>query len=180
MDGPAKDVLARMPLAEAVLLLWRWTTDSERLQRIWDEHRGRCYQKIITFQLIVALIGDALLGRESGRFVLENAVESGQMEASIQAAYRKLGRLPVEVSQAFLLESTAALRQAFPEWATWQGPRSLTGLRVIVLDGKAIKKATRRLKALRGVPGSLMVGFDQHVVAPDAAMNIQCPTRNFE
>lgn len=45
MDSPNKDLLARMPLAESVMLLWKWVTSPERLEAIWDEHRGRCYEK---------------------------------------------------------------------------------------------------------------------------------------
>lgn len=52
MDRPSKETLARMPLAEAVLLLWRWVTCKERMQNLWNLHRGRCYQKIISFERI--------------------------------------------------------------------------------------------------------------------------------
>jgi|GEM_PF-3730453 hypothetical protein len=31
MERPSPDVLTRMPLAEAVLLLWRWGADDQRL-----------------------------------------------------------------------------------------------------------------------------------------------------
>ena len=61
MDRPAPDVVARMPLAEAVLLLWRWLADEEHLQSVFERWRGRCYEKIISFTLMVHLIADALL-----------------------------------------------------------------------------------------------------------------------
>jgi hypothetical protein len=32
MDRPSKQVLARMPLPESVLLLWRWITSEDRMQ----------------------------------------------------------------------------------------------------------------------------------------------------
>jgi len=59
MDRPSKQMLARMPLAEAVLLLWRGGTCEERLGDLWNRHRGRCYQRIISFSLMVHLIADA-------------------------------------------------------------------------------------------------------------------------
>jgi hypothetical protein len=159
MDRPSKKVLARMPLAEAVLLLWRWVTSEERMQVLWNEHRGRCYEKIICFWLMVHLIADALLKYNgSGRRAFEKGIDNEELQATIQAAFKKLGRLPVPLSQAFLSECTAALRQAFPEWAQWQLPKSLRRFRVMILDGKAIKRVAKRLKPLRGIPGGLLGG----------------------
>jgi hypothetical protein len=159
MDRPSKAVLARMPLAEAVLLLWRWVTSEERMQSLWERYRGRCYERIISFWLMVHLIADALLKYNgSGRRAFEKGIENEELEASVQAAFKKLGRLPVPLSQAFLSHCTAALRAAFPEWAEWQLPKSLRRFRVIIFDGKAIKRVAKRLKALRGIPGGLLGG----------------------
>lgn len=159
MDRPSKAVLARMPLAEAVLLLWRWVTSEERMQNLWEQYRGRCYERVISFWLIVHLIADALLKHNgSGRRAFEKGIENEELEASVQAAFKKLGRLPVPLSQAFLSHCTAALRAAFPEWAEWQLPKSLRRFRVIIFDGKALKRVAKRLKALRGSPGGLLGG----------------------
>jgi len=159
MDRPSDEVFARMPLAEAVLLLWKWVTCEKRLQGLWNTHRGRCYEKIISFSLIVHLIADALLKYGgSGRRSFEKNIESGELETSVEGAYKKLSRLPIPLSQAFLAECTRALREAFPEWAEWELPKSLRGLNVVVLDGKAIKRVAKRLKALRGIPGGLLGG----------------------
>ena len=50
MDAKAfVDVQARMPLAEAALSIWRFVFDAKRLARLWEEHRGRCYEKTISF-----------------------------------------------------------------------------------------------------------------------------------
>jgi hypothetical protein len=84
--------------------------------------------------------------------------ENGQLEASFQAAYGKLGRLPIPLSQAFLAAGTAALTEAFPAWAQWELPKSVRGLHVVILDGKAIKRVAKRLKALWGIPGGLLGG----------------------
>jgi hypothetical protein len=159
MDCPSQEMLARMPLAEAVLLLWRWVASEERLQGVWDRHRGRCYELVISFPVIVHLIADALLlYKGSGRRSFEKNIEKGELEASVQAAYKKLGRLPIPLSQALLAECTAALTEAFPQWAQYQLPKSLRGFRVVVLDGKALKRVAKRLKGLRGIPGGLLGG----------------------
>ena len=159
MEVPSRDMLARMPLAEAVLLLWRWVTNEERMQSLWNQHRGRCYQKIISFALMVHLMADALLKYNgSGRRAFEKGIENGELETTIGAAFKKLSRLPIALSQTFLSHCTAALRQAFPEWAEWKLPKSVRRFRVIILDGKALKRVAKRLKPLRGIPGGLLGG----------------------
>lgn len=159
MDCLSPEVLGRMPLAESVLSIWRSLVSEERLQPIWDQHRGRCYDKVICFPVIVQLISDALLKYGgSGRRSFEKGVENGSLEASVTAAFGKLGRLPIAVSQSFLEESAAQLQKVFPPWAQWQGPKSLQHLQVVILDGKAIKNVAKRLKPLRGCSGGLLGG----------------------
>ncbi len=102
MDRPSKEVLARMPLAEAVLLLWRSVTNEQRMQSLWNDYRGRCYEKVISFTTMVHLLADALLKHHgSGRRAFEKGIENGELETTVRAAFKKLGRLPVGLSQAF-------------------------------------------------------------------------------
>ena len=41
MECPSKETLSRLPLAESVLWLWRWITRDERMETLWETHRGR-------------------------------------------------------------------------------------------------------------------------------------------
>ncbi len=155
------DVLARMPLAEVVLTMWCWIAEDSYLNQIFDEHRGRCYEKILSFPLVVRLIRDALIEHEgSGRKSFEHAEEREELEASHNACYGKLGRLPIPVSMAFLSGCTARLCEIYPQTDIAQVPipKSLEAYRPIVFDGKAIKKVAKRLKLLRGASGGLLGG----------------------
>ena len=49
MDRPSKAMLARMPLAEAVLLLWQWVTSEERMQGLWERHRDVAIRESFPF-----------------------------------------------------------------------------------------------------------------------------------
>lgn len=158
MDGFSVEAIRRLPLAEAVMLLFRSVTDEDLLSSIWNEHRGRCYDRVISFPLIVHLISDALLTSKSGRQSFQQNMQPGILEASVQAAYQKLAHLPIAVSEAFLERSTAMLRKTFPEWSAWQRPKSLHEFRIVTYDGKAIKKVARRFKPLRGTKGGLIGG----------------------
>jgi hypothetical protein len=76
-----------------------------------------------------------------------------------RAAYDKLARLPLPLAEAFLAGLTARLRPLLPP-ATVPAPlpACLSGLAVVVVDGKKIKKAAKRLLATRGRPGKLYGG----------------------
>jgi len=151
MDRPSKAVLARMPLAEAVLLLWRWVTNEERMNNLWERYRGRCYQRIISFWLMVHLIADALLKYNgSGRRAFEKALENEELETSVQAAFRKLGRLPVALSEGFLSHCTAALREAFPTWA--EHPQNVIVVPASTARPTSLPDQRRRHRLLTGWP----------------------------
>lgn len=159
MGAATRAMLARMPLAEAVLWLWRWIIGDERMMRVWDAHRGRCYQKVISFPLILQLMADALLQYGgSGRRSFEKGRERGELAASIAAAFGKLRRVPLAVTEAFLADGAEALRALFPRKARRKLPKSLNRFHVIILDGKAIKNVLKRLLALRRVSGGLLGG----------------------
>lgn len=45
----AQEVLGRLPLAEAVLTLWRWVVDPLFLLALFARHRGAGYEKVLSF-----------------------------------------------------------------------------------------------------------------------------------
>jgi hypothetical protein len=159
MDSPSSALLARMPLAEAVLALGRWAVDQEHLAGLFQRYRGRGYEKVISFPMLVQWIGEALLEHGgSGHQSFSRALEAGQLEATLQAAYGKLRRLPIPLSAAFLNETSERLREVFPRKAGRLAPQSLQEMQIVILDGKAIKRVARRLKKLRGAAGGLLGG----------------------
>src|ERR1700692_912923 len=155
----AREALAHLPLAESVLLLWQQVADASFLQGLFDQHRGRCYDKVLSFPNLVQLIADALLHYDgSARASFEHALQDDALAVTIPAAYGKLRRLPIALSSAFVTEGTARLRDLLPVPPTTVIPASLRGFTVTVLDGKAIKRVAKRLKLLRGVAGGLLGG----------------------
>lgn len=153
------EVVAALPLAEATSYLLREIADADHLNELFDKHRGRGYEKILTFPQMVQMIGDALLQEGgSGYRVFSRAKEAGELETSMVAVYGKLGRLNIDLSQAFLADRTDPLREIFPDQARRKPPASLQEFETVILDGKAIKKVAKRLKPLRGVAGGLLGG----------------------
>lgn len=159
-------VCERLPLGEAVLRLSQFALSDENLQVIYDSCRGRSYERVITFPLFVNLIGKALLEHSgSGHQAFTRAIETETLETSFQAMYGKLQRVPVLLSQEFLLRSTAQLQLVFPEVKSHL-PKCLQDFDVINVDGKKLKHLPKRLLPTRKLKGNvfggkLVVGMDQ-------------------
>jgi hypothetical protein len=160
MDDFGREALRRLPLAEAVLRVWAFITNEAFLRGVFKRHRGRSYERILTFPVMVGLIAAALLRyRGSGRRSFAEAEEAGSLQASIVAAFGKLRRLPITLSTGFLVECTIRLMELFPnELTATTLPPSLDNMEPVVLDGKAIKRVAKRLKPARGVGGGVLGG----------------------
>jgi hypothetical protein len=157
--GFAQEVLHRLPLAEAGLVLWRFVGEAEVLDDIFERNRGRCYEDELPFSVLTNLIADALLEHAgSGRKSFQRGQENGELEVSLVAAYGKLGRLPQAVSEAFLAEGTDRLLSVFPMRAAVQLPKSLRHFSLVVMDGKAVKRVPKRLRPLRQTKGGVLGG----------------------
>ena len=159
MDGTMREILDRLPLAEGVLWLWGWIADDAFLDDLYQHWRGRSYEKVLTFPTFVHLIADALLKREgSARQSFERADEADALPTSIQAAYGKLRRVPIALSQAFLSRCTERMRMVMPPLTGQELPVSLASFDVVIIDGKTIKRLAKRLKPLRSAAGGAVGG----------------------
>lgn len=149
---------ARLPLADAALRVLDYATSDETLADTYQRHRGRSYQADITFPLFFRLIRDALLQRPtSAHQRFRRAQDEGELDATVEAMYGKLRRVPLALSQAVLAEPTQRLSQLLR--ATHDTlPTSLRSFTVLAFDGKKLKYVARRLKPLRAVRGRVLGG----------------------
>ncbi len=126
MDGFEREVLKRLPLAESVLHVLSHVCQEAFLAEVFEEHRGRCYEQQLQFSTLVDLVGDALINHEgSGRKAFRAGRKDGALTVSDPAAYGKLRRIPLEVSQAFLSMASDRLLELFPDEVTSPLPASL-------------------------------------------------------
>jgi hypothetical protein len=157
MDDFNVELLSRLPLAEAVLLTLSHVAQPSFLEDLYERYRGRTYQKVLSFPVLVHLISDALIQHKgSGRQSFTRADEQERMPVTDSAAYRKLSRLPLVLSEAFLSETTDRLSHLNCTKPTTLIPPSLQAMTLVPLDGKKIKHVAKRIKALRGLPGAVL------------------------
>jgi hypothetical protein len=159
MDAFERELLRRSPLAACVLEVCDFVFDPTFLTSVWDAHRGRCYEDVLKFGDFLHLTRDALVrhgGSAHARFLeLERSDDEPVDESNY---YRKLARMPVEVSRALLREGSRRLADLLPEGVAPANPLAgcFDGFEVIVGDGKKIKDAAKRLKPTRGYSGKLI------------------------
>jgi hypothetical protein len=160
MDGFHAEALRRLPLAESGLRVWAWLTEESFLAGLFQRYRGRSYDKVLSFPILVYLIALVLLHhRGSGRAGFAKAREDGGLPASVEAAFGKLRRLPIALSMGFLADCTVRLLELFPDHQrAIVPPASVAEMEVVLLDGKAIKRVAKRLKPLRGAHGGVLGG----------------------
>lgn len=155
-----REVLQRLPLADAVLSLWAFVMDTSFLDGVFERHRGRSFEQVLKFPVFVELIADALVQhRGSGRQAFQRALDHDTLPTSIEAAYGKLRRVPLSLSEGFLEDSTARLRElrsSADPVVDW--PAALSGFTPVSVDGKKLKRVAKRLTVARGQPGKLYGG----------------------
>jgi hypothetical protein len=145
-----------LPLAEAVFRLFDFTLDDDFLKSFFERHHGRSYESVITFPLFVHLVNDALLGhRGSAHQTFCNAQDDGLLEASVQAMYGKLRRVPLTLSTELFAQGSRRLRSVASPAVSNPLPDSLADFWALGFDGKKLKYVAKLLKALRGLKGEL-------------------------
>jgi len=161
MEGFDAQLLARLPLAQGMIELFDHVLDDGLCGEVFDAHRGRCYEDELTFPTLVRVIRDALvLHGGSANRAIGDAVDAGRLGAAPSGVYRKLGNLPPALSQALLRRGTARLAALTADGAGAARvlPACFDDLDVIVIDGKQLKKAAKRLLSTRAYSSGSLLG----------------------
>jgi len=159
MDSVRESVRQELPLAEAALRVFRQALDERVLDEVYAAHRGSCYEQTLSFSALENLVLEALtVYHGSGHAAFGQAEREGRLPVREANVYGKLSRVPLAVSMALLREGSRRLPDVLPDGSepavAW--PKSLAALTPIVVDGKKIKNAAKRLAGLRRLPGKLL------------------------
>ena len=161
-----RELIRRSPLAGAVLSLYDFVFDDVLLKSIWDQHRGRCYEDVLTFSDMLVLTRDALVRHGGSAHQLFLDLESqDQHPVNESNFYRKLRNTPTAVSRALLLQGTLRLSE-LPVAPVVTLPGCFDDFQVVIGDGKVIKRVAGKLKAARKYDGRFLGG--KAVVGIDA------------
>jgi hypothetical protein len=154
----ARQVFDSLPLAQASLALFAYGIPSSFLADLFQRHRGRCYEDVVTFPQLVAWIFDALIEHKGSGRQAHLRRHRQRDDACNEAFYGKLRRVPSRLSEAFIRDVTDRFTALFPNVVAHRIPTSFDRFDVIILDGKSLKKVAKRLLETRGTPGKLLGG----------------------
>lgn len=150
-----REVLTKLPLAEAVLHLLGYALAPSFLAACFEEHRGQCYEDTLSFAKLVEIVTDALLVHQgSARQALLAAEENETLPTCKRAFYSKLSRLPLRLSVAFMSEASRRLNELLPT-QTNPLPACLHAYQVRIIDGKKTKHIAKKLKLTQSLAGQL-------------------------
>jgi len=153
------EVCRRVPLADAGLRLLDFAIEESFLDGVFERHRDRSYESVISFSQFVRILADVLLGhRGSAHQTFQQAIDDESLEATVQAMYGKLRRIPLTLSLGLFAEATLRLRTVATPVAANPLPASLASFWALGFDGKKIKYVAKRLKPLRGLKGNILGG----------------------
>jgi hypothetical protein len=154
-----KEVCNRLPLADATLHMLDYVLDPDFFAELWEQHRGRAYEKKISFAEVVHLLAESLVVTgQSAHRTFQQARLDGKLPASLKAVYEKIGHMPPPLSAALLTDGTVRLRALLPDSVAEAVPPSLATFTPLAFDGKKIKQVARRLRAVRAVRGQVIGG----------------------
>src|SRR3954467_14742110 len=103
MDDYFRETLRRLPLADAVLHVLGFALHDDFLEDCFQEHRGQCYEDVLSFPSLVHLLIDALLVYKGSPQQARLAAKKNDLLPTCREAfYGKLRRLPLDLSVAFL------------------------------------------------------------------------------
>jgi hypothetical protein len=152
-------VIQQLPLAEAVYRVLAFGLDPDFLEQIFQSQRGSSYTKVISFNVLTHLVSDALFANKSGLAVFQKGRADGTLNASVEALYRKLGRVPPALSMSLLEHTAQRLEALFPPGVDERPlPAALADFTGIIVDGKVSKGVPHRLRPLRQAKGGLIGG----------------------
>jgi hypothetical protein len=154
----ARQVLDGLPLAHASLALVAYGIPTSLLTALFEQHRGRCYEDVVTFTQLVDWLFDALIEHHGSGRQAHLKRHRQRDDACNEAFYGKLRRVPSRLSEAFLRDVTDRLAALLPKVVAHRIPTSFDRLEVLILDGKSLKKVAKRLVETRGTPGKLLGG----------------------
>lgn len=153
------EVARRLPLADATLRILDYVCDQDFLSGVFSRYRGRSYEDVLTFPQLVRLLTDTLIGpHNSSHQAFQHAQAEQTLTTSVQAVYRKLGRVPIPLSLGFFTETISRLQTIAAPNPVLDPPSSLRTFRLLGFDGKKIKYVAHKLKPLRGLNGNIYGG----------------------
>jgi IS4 transposase len=167
LDGVIERFVAHSPITVMAQLGLERVLDPAWVEELFEEHRGRQYQRELLFSTVVDIA--ALVALRLRPSVHAAARTREDLGVSLSALYDKLKRIEPALGRALVRQSAERLVPVVEQFKSGQPP-ICPGYRVRIVDGNCLAPSEKRLKPLRKVRSAALPGRSLVVYDPDLGM----------
>lgn len=143
--------------------------DPSWLDEVFEEYRGRQYERELLFSTVVDIVALVALGLQPSVHAAARSREG--LRVSLGALYDKINHTEPALGRALVRQSAQRLLAVAEQFRTGQAPACL-GYRVRIVDGNCLAPSEKRLKPLRKVRSAALPGRSLVVYDPDRCLVI--------
>jgi hypothetical protein len=169
LDAIFERFVAGAPTTVMAQLGFERILDPSWLDELFEEYRGRQYERELLFSTMVDIVALVALGLQPSVHAAARSRES--LRVSLSALYDKLNHTEPALGRALVKQSAQRLAPVVEQFR--KGHTSVCpGYRVRIVDGNCLAPSEKRLKALRKVRSAALPGRSLVVYDPDRCLVI--------
>src|SRR5664279_5552629 len=169
LDAIFERFVAGAPTTVMAQLGFERILDPSWLDELFEEYRGRQYERELLFSTVVDIVALVALGLQPSVHAAARSRES--LRVSLSALYDKLNHTEPALGRALVQQSAQRLAPVVEQFRNGQ-TSVCPGYRVRIVDGNCLAPSEKRLKPLRKVRSAALPGRSLVVYDPDRCLVI--------
>jgi len=169
LDAIFERFVAGAPTTVMAQLGFERILDPSWLDELFEEYRGRQYERELLFSTVVDIVALVAMGLQPSVHAAARSLES--LRVSLSALYDKLNHTEPALGRALVKQSAQRLAPVMEQFRKEQAS-VCPGYRVRIVDGNCLAPSEKRLKPLRKVRGAALPGRSLVVYDPDRCLVI--------
>jgi IS4 transposase len=157
------------PITVMAELGLEWVLDPRWLDEVFEEYRGRQYERELLFSTVVEVLALVALGMQPSVHAAARSRED--VRVSLSALYEKINHTEPALGRAVVQQSAQRLTAVMEQFRAGQ-VALCPGYRVRIVDGNCLAPSEKRLKPLRKVRSAALPGRSLVVYDPDHCLVI--------
>jgi IS4 transposase len=167
LDAVLARFIERSPVTVLAQLSLQRAFEADWIDALFDAHRQRQYKRELLFSSVVDLMSLVALGLQPSVHAAAQAKKD--LPVSLAALYDKINHTEPALGRALVAGCAERLAPMVSE-LRGDGPATLPGYRIRILDGNHLAATDKRLKPLRPFRGSARPGHSLVVYDPDLGL----------
>jgi IS4 transposase len=169
LDAVFERFVAGAPIAVMAQLGFERVLDPSWLDVVFEEYRGRQYERELLFSTVVDIVALVALGLQPSVHAAARSREG--LRVSLGALYDKINHTEPALGRALVRQSAQRLLPVAEQFRAGQAS-VCPGYRVRIVDGNCLAPSEKRLQPLRKVRSAALPGRSLVVYDPDLCLVI--------